>query len=298
MRFVLTATAGLALAGVTALPAAADAPQGAYWRVETVYTATHPHAVGSGYHLTERSVSTDWTAPDGTGWSGYRELGARPATAKDEAAWRADGSPSTWVYRTEGMKIRLSTRPGKGSLGRAKGRHGWPWGESSVSYQQIQALPTGTEALRERLKADVDAWIDEAAEEAKVTAPRATKQDWLAYRDGYVAKRAVALLYALPAPDKVRAAAYQVIKTTKGVTDLGPAKDEKGRSGRKLALPVDDRGKAVRKEQLLVDTKNMTILAISTELTADGKPVLGKPGTQTITAGWTDDKPAVPGTGS
>ncbi|MEU0566502.1 hypothetical protein ABZ297_14055 [Nonomuraea sp. NPDC005983] len=289
MRFVVTA-AGLALVGVTALPAAADAPKGAYWRVETIYTATHPHTVGSGYHLTERSVSTDWTAPDGTGWSGYRELGARPATAKDEAAWRADGSPSTWAYRTEGMKVRLSTRPGKGSLTRTKGRPGWPWGEENVTYQQAQALPANAEALRERLTADVDTWIDEAAEQAKTTAPKATKQDWLAYRDGYVAERAAALLYALPAPDKVRAAAYQVIKTTQGVTDLGPAKDDKGRAGQRLALPVHADGESVSKEQLLVDTETMTVLEISTELTADGKRVLGKPGTQTITAGWTDDK--------
>ncbi|WP_433214244.1 hypothetical protein [Microtetraspora malaysiensis] len=295
MRFTLAVAAGLILAGTAAVPASADAPKGAYWRVETIFTRTHPRAVGSGYYLTQRSVSTDWLSPEGKGWFGFRELGAKPATAKDEAAWRADGSPTTWDYRTEGMKIRLSVKPGKGTIGAAKKPDGFLLGKKFVTYQQLQSLPTDVGALRKRLFADVNAWIDEAAEEAKVTDPKATKNDWLVNLDWYVAVRASELLYVNPVPDKVRAAAYQVLKTTKGVSDLGRSKDPLGRSGQKLALPVPSNKGWVLKQQLLVDTQTMTLLAEYTDLKDGGKPMLGKSGVETFTVGWTNDKPAVPG---
>ncbi|MDR8411880.1 hypothetical protein MTP10_24480 [Nonomuraea sp. 3-1Str] len=295
MRFTLTVAAGLLFAGVAAAPASADAPKAAYWRVETTYTRTHPRAVGSGYYLTQRSISTEWLSPEGKSWSGLRELGAKPATKKDEAAWRADGSPTTWAYRTEGMKIHLSTQPGKGSVQASKGRpDGFRLGEKYLTYQQLQALPTDAEALRKQLTAEVNTWIDEGAEEAKTFAPKATKNDWLVNLDRYVAQRAAELLYANPAPDKVRTAAYQVLKTTKGVSDLGRAKDPLGRSGQKLALPVSSRKGSVLKQQLLVDTTAMTLLAEYTDLTDGGKTMLGKSGVKTFKAGWTDDKPAVP----
>ncbi|MEU4549409.1 hypothetical protein [Nonomuraea dietziae] len=292
----LTITAGLLFAGAGAAPASADAPEGAYWRVETISTTTHPHAVGSGYYLTQRRISTEWLSPEGKSWNGFRELGAKPATGKDEAAWRADGSPTTWDYRTEGMKIHLSTKPDKGSIAAAKGRpDGFRLGEKFVTFQQLQSLPTDVEALRTYLAADVNAWIDKSAEEAKTTAPKSTKNDWLVNFDRYVAEWATQLLYANPAPDKVRAAAYQVLKTTKGVSDLGRAEDPLGRSGQKLALPVASSKGTLLKQQLLVDTKTMTLLAEYTDLEDGGKAVLGKSGVQTFKAGWTDDKPAVPG---
>ncbi|WP_417629167.1 ATP-binding cassette domain-containing protein [Nonomuraea insulae] len=106
--------------------------------------------------------------------------------------------------------------------------------------------------------------------------------------------RPALLLYANPVPDKVRAAAYQVLKTTKGVSDLGRAKDPLGRSGQKLALPVSSAKGSVLKQQFLVDTNAMTLLAQYTDLKDDGKVVLGKSGVQTFKTGWTNTKPAVP----
>ncbi|MEV4161947.1 hypothetical protein [Nonomuraea dietziae] len=295
MRFITAVAAGLILAGVTAVPASADTPKGAYWRVETTFTTTHPRPVGSGYYLIQRKVSTQWLSPEGKSWGGFRELGASPATEKDEKAWRADGSPTTWSYRTEGMKIHLSTTPGKGSVAEAEDRpDGFRVGEKHVTYQQLQLLPTDAEALRRYLVADVSAWIDKAAEEAKTTSPNSRKDDWLANLDRYVARHAAELLYANPVPDKVRAAAYQVLKTTRGVSDLGQAKDPLGRSGQKLALPVSSSKDSVLDQRLLVDTKTMTLLAEYTDLKDGGKAVLGKSGVRTFKAGWTDDKPAVP----
>ncbi|MGW4960269.1 hypothetical protein ACWEPL_23885 [Nonomuraea sp. NPDC004186] len=299
MRYPVAAAAVLITAGVVAVPAQAAPAEGAYWRVEVVRTADHPRPVGSGYTLTERSASVDWQTPEGKAWSAYRELGARPKTAKDEAAWKADGSPTSWTYRTEGMKISLSTEPGKGWVVPVKGRPAEKFrlGEKWVTYAQLQALPAEPEALRARVVADLRAWIDEAAEEAKLTDPKAKKEDWLVNLDRYVAESMTRLLYENPVPFKVRSAAYRALQTTKGVSDLGQVKDPLNRPGQKVALPVYERKSSVLKEQFIVDTKTMTLLAHYTDLQDGGKQLAGKSGVETYKVGWTDDKPAVPAAG-
>lgn len=299
MRFPIAAVAGLLCAGVLATPVQAQAaqPEGAYWRVEKIRTFTHPKPVGTGYWLTERTASVSWRTVQGKEWFAFRPLGAKPKTEKDEAAWRADGSPTSWTYRTEGMKVTLSMEPGKGHVGPAKGREAFHWGEKFLTFQDLQALPTDPAALRERIVTDVKAWAAEAAEEAKTTAPNSKLDDWLSHLDQYVAQSAGSLLYEHPVPRQVRAAAFQVLKTTKGVGDLGRAKDPLGRSGQKLALPTSDRKGSVLKQQVLVDTTTMTLLAQYVDLKDDGKPVHGKEGVTTIKAGWTDEKPAIPAGG-
>ncbi|MET7326793.1 hypothetical protein [Nonomuraea sp. NPDC005650] len=164
-------------------------------------------------------------------------------------------------------------------------------------YSQLQALPAEPEALRAHVVAEVRAWIDEAAEEAKTTDPRAKKEDWLVNLDRYVAQSMTQLLYENPVPFKVRSAAFQALKTTKGVSDLGRVKDPLGRSGQKVALPVSDRKNSVLKEQFIVDTRTMTLLARYIDLRDGGKPVAGKSGVETYKVGWTNDKPAVPAAG-
>ncbi|WP_188190384.1 hypothetical protein [Nonomuraea sp. SYSU D8015] len=286
--------AGLLATGVVAAPAQAAPSEGTYWRVEVTRAADHDRPVGSGYHVTERSVTVDWLTREGTEWAAHRKLGAFPKTKKDEAAWRADGSPTSWTYRTEGMKISLSTKPDKGFLKRVD-EDGFRLGEKRVTYKQLQALPTDAEALRKHVTTEVRAWIDEAAEEARTTDPKAEIDDWLVNLDRYVAERMTSLLYENPVSFKVRSAAFQVLKTTKGVSDLGRAKDPLNRSGHKLALPVpSSKGTTVLKEQFIVDTRTMTLLAHYVDLTEGGKPVGGKSGVETYEVGWTDAKPAIP----
>ncbi|MGW0202957.1 hypothetical protein [Nonomuraea sp. NPDC003201] len=141
------------------------------------------------------------------------------------------------------------------------------------------------------------AWIDWAAEDAKTSDPKAKKEDRLIHFDRYVAGYMTHLLYENPVPFKVRSAAYQALRTTKGVSDLGRAKDPLNRSGQKVALPVYDQKRSVLKEQFIVDTRTMTLLAHYTDLRDDGKPVAGKSGVETYKVGWTNDKPAVPAAG-
>ncbi|WP_436762477.1 hypothetical protein [Streptosporangium sp. V21-05] len=300
MRYPVTVLAGLLLTGPLAAPAgAATPPEGDYWRVEVVQTRDHPRPVGSGYRVTERSVVVDWQTPEGSKkWGAYRDLGAHPASEKDRAAWKADGSPASWTYRTEGMKVSLSTKPGKGRVTRVKNwSNGFRlFGEGEfVTYQQLQSLPADPAALRAYMVKDVRAWIDKAAEEAKTTSPKSTIDDWTANLDRYVAEYATRLLYENPVPFEVRSAAYRVLRTTKGVKDLGRAKDPLNRSGQRFALPPfvrkDLKGWSLE-ERFVVDTTTMTLLAHYVDSGDKGKSRVDY-----YKVGWTDDRPAIPAAG-
>ncbi|MCA2227710.1 hypothetical protein [Nonomuraea aurantiaca] len=295
MRSLIAAVAGLVFTGALAVPAQATPPEGKYWRVDMILSRTHPRPVGSGYWLAERQVSTDWRSPEGKSWTGFRTLGARPKTEKDEAAWRADGSPKSWTYRTEGMKISLSTEPGAGHVGPTKGvPKGFRLGEKWVTYQQLQELPSDPAALKRYVVANLKTWIKEAADEAKTTSPNSKIEDWESRLDSYVAIELSRMLWENPVPQKVRSAAFQAFKTTKGVTDLGRAQDSLNRSGQKFALPTLATKGTVLKQQLLVDTKTMTLLAEYTDTTLNGKPFLANTKVETYKVGWTNEAPAVP----
>ncbi|MEV0819663.1 hypothetical protein [Nonomuraea rubra] len=295
----VAAMAGLALAGA---PAHAAEPEAKFWRVKTIITMEHPRLVGSGYAVMERRASVDWATPEGRSWAAYRPLGAYPKTKQDEQAWKKDGSPASWTYRTEGMKITLSTKPGKGWVKKVDERPAaLMLGERPVTFEQLQKLPADAAGIRRYVTSEVNAWIDKAAEEARTTDPRATKQDWLDHLDLYVAESLTRLLYQNPVPRKVRAAAYEALRTTEGVKDLGRAKDPQGRSGHKLALPGYVTDKQSLEQQVVVDTGTMTLLARYTDDDArpGGKPLKGKgkDRVETFEAGWTNDAPAVPDAG-
>ncbi|WP_329429481.1 hypothetical protein OG339_12815 [Streptosporangium sp. NBC_01495] len=304
MKYSAATVAGLVLTGVLTVPAqAATPPEAAYWRVEVIHTMDHPHPVGSGYTLTERSVIAEWLTPEGKMWNAFRKLGARPKSEKDRAAWKADGSPTSWTYRTEGMKISLSARPDKGYVGPSKGRRdGFDLGEGrNVTYQQLQSMPTDPAALLAYAVKDVRAWIDWAVEDAKTTSPNSKIDDWLVNLDQYVAEYMTRLLYRNPVPFKVRSAAYRALKTIKGVGDLGTVKDPLNRSGHGFALPtLRQKAQKAQKgqkdwkldERFVVDTTTMTLLAHYVDSTHRGKSRV-----DTYKVGWTNDKPAIPAAG-
>lgn len=294
MRYALMA--GLLATLTTAAPAqAAEQP---YWRVETVITMDHPRPVGSGYVVTERRVSVDWSAPGGQRWSAFRELGARPKTAEDEAAWKADGSPTSWTYRTEGMKVTLSTEPDRGWVKQDKTWKGdsFTWGDTKWSYQRLKSLPTDPAKLKAVVTEDVEAWADEAAEESRTTGSAATRAHWTARIDRYVAGRLAVLMHQLPTTREVRAAAFAALKSVKGVRDLGDAKDSLGRAGRRFALPADSNGKGWSlRQEVMVDTRTMTLLSWFNDV-EDAKLRKGaKTRLETFAkVGWTNERPAVP----
>ncbi|MFI6321525.1 hypothetical protein ACIBG8_28580 [Nonomuraea sp. NPDC050556] len=274
------------LAGSLTSTAPASAEGGTYWQVETVFSMTHPRQVGSGYWVNERRSSSDWWTKDGRSWTGFRPQGTRPASPADEAKWKADGSPTSWTYRTEGMKVKLSTKPGEGWVKPVGGRPGFHWNEHSITFQELQRFPKDAAALKSKVTADFQEWAEAAAEEAKTTAPGSKLDDWTSRQDYYVADILSQLLYQWPVTKETRTAAFQALKTVPGVRDLG---------GNTFALPTY-KGKRDQVDKLVtVDPTSMTLRSLAVESKVDGKAVPGKTNLTTFTkVGWTDQKPAVP----
>ncbi|NUP80260.1 MAG: hypothetical protein HOV96_22225 [Nonomuraea sp.] len=278
--------AGLAMAAtVLSAPAVAAAPpEGAYWHTRALTTSAHPWRFGAKsdpYSLVQREIMESWSAPDGRQWSGFRELGARPATPADEKAWRRDGSPSKWSESIDGKTVKLSTAPSNGQLLPARGENQFSFAGQRLTYDEVQRLPADPVRLKD--------WIRRCGQVSRVP------DDAL---DAWISGTLPQLLYTVPAPKEVRAAAYQALLTMPGVRAAGTAKDDLGRSG--AAVLADRTGKPQRNGDsvtisMIVDTGRMVLLARSQTVKAGGKALGGKSYDETLTeVGWTDAQPTVP----
>ncbi|MEU9831668.1 hypothetical protein AB0D67_08995 [Streptosporangium sp. NPDC048047] len=302
VRLLIAVGAGLAAVGATALPglpsvvqapetrlaaAASDLPEGAYWHTRVLTQRTGPRQMGSGanrYWVVERGLIEEWTAPDGKAWFGYREAGAYPKSAADRKAWRRDGSPAKWTRTADGQVVKLSAEPGKGHVGPVRGNDDtFSLAGQRLTYDEVQRLPADPNALK--------SWLSEAARVSRV------KQDKV---DGYITGALPEMLYWLPAPRNVRAAAYQALLTMPTVRARGESKDGMGRAGAALSI---DRPKTVQrngltvkdKVDLIVDTGTMLLLSESQATTVRGKLSFNETSTRTmLEVGWTDTAPAVP----
>lgn len=78
---------------------AAAPVSGKYWRIKLIGGTTFPGGTKADpYDITVRASADQWnpSTPGQREWVISRQLGARPATPADAAAWRAAGSPATW----------------------------------------------------------------------------------------------------------------------------------------------------------------------------------------------------------
>jgi hypothetical protein len=144
-----------------------------------------------------------------------------------------------------------------------------------VSFTQLQKLPTKPDALQ--------AWITDALKHSDVRTsagrPDATMQKRLVF-DGLVS-----LVSQLPAPPKVRAAAFRAIASYPNVKSLGAAK---GGQGLLISLPEDGQAR------LVVDPATSQVRNTNFFVTADGAEVLVSRGalrSVTIVTEWTDLPP-------
>ncbi|MGW0711546.1 CU044_5270 family protein [Streptomyces sp. NPDC002643] len=198
------------------------AGSGTYWYVEEHAGSLHK-VPGRNYSIDVRAEQRYWTAAKNKYWSQYVDSGARPATKADEAAWKADGSPTSWKLTngTDGAD-GIVTYAGKGEI-----QHDAPGGRAdSVPYGEVPlrllpTLPTDAKALRKRLSALVD---------KDYNAPEKVL-------DRIVASIAVQLATSLPSSPALRAAAYRLLAAEPGVRSLGDVKDHTGRTGYAVALP-------------------------------------------------------------
>ncbi|PZG21397.1 hypothetical protein [Nonomuraea aridisoli] len=266
------ATAASVLAS-PATAAAERAPEGGYWHTKTVQVLTHPRKVGRDekYWVVERRVSEEWSSRDGRSWVAFRRLGATPKTAADRAAWKRDGSPDQWSYRTEGMLAELSREPEKGFVKQVKGGPGWIIGYTRLTFEELQAAPADPEGLV--------SWLRRLN-----TAPGEPAPDMNQMHGAYEN-----LLHNVPVPKAVRRTAYEVLSKLPGVTVA-----DAGKNREKLTYRRQD-AKHTALHTWVIDTKDMLLVERDLDTVHDGEQLLAKTWTMTIESGWTNREPAVPG---
>lgn len=206
-------------------------------------TAEHaPTASGTYWHV--RTVETNANGGGRTALESW--------TRRDGRVWWKGG-------KTQGKVVKL-VQPAPFRLG------GPP-----VSFEQLQKLPADQAALK--------AWITAALKRysagAKAGPPDAATRNRLVF-DGLVS-----LVAQLPAPPKVRAAAFRAIAAYPNVKNLGAVK-----GGRGLAVSFP----GARTANLVLDSKTARITDTDYFVSAEGAEVTN-PGGITIAAGWTNVAP-------
>ncbi|MGW2084149.1 CU044_5270 family protein [Streptomyces sp. NPDC001880] len=248
------------------------AGSGTYWYVEEHLGSFHK-VLGKDYTVAARTEHRYWTAAaKNKRWSQSLDLGARPATKADEAAWKADGSPTSWNVEGE----ETLTYAGKGEIQRdAPGGDGDTFKMGDLPLRLLATLPTDEQALRKRLFALVD---------KDYNGPKRIL-------DQIVVDTAVQLATTLPSTPSLRAAAYRLLAAEPGVRSLGDVKDHTGRTGYAVALPSPHGPTELR---LIFDKSTGMPLGTETVATRDGDGVSKgqRQGYTTITSmKWTEKAP-------
>lgn len=236
-------------------------------------------------------------------------LRAEPASARDRAAWRRDGSPGGWEFRGKdcvsfgqsmGFCGTVAMRPKAGMVGGMLGFGGasepsFPLGSISteapmIRLSELRRLPADPDALRKPL-------LDKMPQSIGSPDDRL----WVA---------GSALVTSLPVSARVRAAAYRMLADIPGVRSLGTVRDPMGRTGTAVALTgqmkpygkgIDGGGTyrtGIKEYRLVINPSTGWALATEIRPLKPAGPAAGlQPGalwsySALRSAGWTDEVPA------
>jgi len=201
---------------------------GAYWRSTDEYGDFTPMgpALGPRYMIVERGRETEWD-PRGNSASSLvveQWLGVQLASRADAAAWRRDGSPTTWPTLPDvgSADPEGYTSANGGSTHAAPGKPTVEFGGSGpspLSYdgKALNTLSADPALLRGLLSQDyrlahegggLGAWMFENAPD----------------------------LLADPVTPAVRSAVYRILADLPGAVNLGTVRDVSGQSGTGIAL--------------------------------------------------------------
>jgi hypothetical protein len=229
----------LAAEHVTAGPAS-----GAYWRVSLVSGLTFPAGTKSDPYDISLMTSADQWNPSQSGqreWVISQQLGARPATPADAAAWRAAGSPTTWH---SGMSVadKAGWQAGyplpwmlnlAASTAASARTATWQVSDGTVGYvegdlpglnaAQFRAMPTSRRAVAQVLR-HYYAQLRFCAQNPG----RCSTKDQIIWAEAL-------MLLQDPVSPQVRAATFRVMASLPGVRLLGLMTDPLGRTGYALA---------------------------------------------------------------
>lgn len=271
---------------------------GDYWRIATVNRWMLPDPT-RGYVLEgSRSLET-WLAkrPGLQFWRIRQDLGVKPATPQDEAAWRAAGAPTSWRYpknmKTENL-FSVPSRPLEAAAGeRTAERLSGKWKGSAgdlagqdMTWKEMRAIPSEPDRLRSYLEERIGrlelAGSGMDAEEARAH---------ILLRD------CVSIISGLPASPEVRASAYRILASLPGIRAEGEMTDPLGRRGQMLSYQEEIEPGLFAKVQLVVDPSTGLLLAevrTNTTKLANGRQAELRLSTSFRSIGWTNDRPELP----
>ncbi|GAT66694.1 hypothetical protein PS9374_02344 [Planomonospora sphaerica] len=253
----------VAAAAVTAVP-----DQGAWWG-STEVRGSRYRDPGGRYVLHESRTVETWIPADPEGLTWYRETprGVRPETPRDEAAWRADGSPSSWTYDKPGEH-------GSSGVVRAEPGERRTWSTEDWDFRIVTAdrpltkmsdLPDTPEGLRALFGGDDD---------------RATVDT------------AVRLMFFAPVSSETRAAAYRLLASTPGVAAAGRVTDVLGRTGQAIEYEAGEfappHHPGATRTRVVIDPVSGRPLSLETRSAADGMLLTY---TAIQDSRWADDNP-------
>ncbi|MEV4161948.1 hypothetical protein [Nonomuraea dietziae] len=256
-RFLLVAAASVA-----AMP-----DEGGWWG-RTEINGWQFHEPGGRYVLRESESVETWLPadPEGVTWYRHTPRGITPATPQDAAAWRADGSPASWMYDKPSEK-------GHSGVVRAEADEPRTWSSEDWDFRivtagkpltKMSALPDTPEGLKALFNADDRTTIDTAAR----------------------------LLVFAPVTSETRAAAYRLLASTPGVAAVGPVTDVLGRAGQAVEYESGEfappNHKGATKTRLVIDPLSGRPLSIETRSATNGMLLTY---TAIQDSRWADDNP-------
>ncbi|MEV6155479.1 CU044_5270 family protein [Nonomuraea sp. NPDC052129] len=271
---------------------------GDYWRTATVNQWMLTDPTRSYVLEGSRSLET-WLAkrPDLQYWRIWQDLGIKPATPLDEAAWRAAGAPTSWRYpknmKTENLfsvpsrplEAAAGERTAERLYGKWKGSAGDLAGED-MSWEEVRAIPSEPDKLRSYLEERIGR-LELAGSGMDVEEARAH----------ILLRNCVGIISGLPASPEVRASAYRILASLPGIRAEGEMTDPLGRRGQTLSYQEEIEPDLFTQVQLVVDPSTGLLLAevrTNTTKLANGRQAELRLSTSFQAIGWTDDRPELP----
>ncbi|SEG98279.1 hypothetical protein SAMN05444920_111268 [Nonomuraea solani] len=248
--------------------------EGDWWGIKLVRGSRFHDPTGR--YVIQRADAEETWIPAGKmtkpHWIVQRYLGAKPATPRDEAAWRAAGSPSSWAYRTVnpsdlgGNPFDVEAAPGEAESFESRDVE-WRLLFTGKTLAGMDELPSDAEGLRALLDPDGE--------------------------EGNLLHNLQSLIAYVPVSSEVRATAYRLMAGLPGVVAEGRATDQLGRTGQAvlyLSPDMRDSGEQVR-TRLIVDSVTGEPLSVETLTLDTGELMSFTAIEQTL---WTDQKPDFP----
>lgn len=277
-----------------------DATTGKYWRttqdifgLELAGPTEDPYVIRSGDREQNWVARSDSSAS----WAAHKRLGREPLSDADRAAWKRDGSPTTfavhgdWTNKdgTTDDVTDISGAPTKWTVD--------PYNPDSkvffvghdLSMREVRALPADPAALRAFLLTDLQRNVEAGG------ALDVDGQGSVPTQEGWLFSTATELL-TLPVTPEVRASAYQIMASLSGVQNLGQVKDVTGRSGNAVAVQGSN-ANGQFENRIIIDANSGLLLADEIRYLKPSaelswlKPTDVWQTTVVADIGWTDDKP-------